>query len=218
MKLSWYIEQGNFQYRGMVEKMLGYSLVETPEEADVILFTGGADVNPELYHHMRHPTTFSAVYRDALCQELFLYTEQKLYVGICRGGQFLHVMNGGKMAQDVNNHAIRDTHEINLLSGVTKTVSSTHHQMMLFDEETAETYNGILVGWSDLSTRKIVYDETTGEFENMKDRYQVDAEIIYYTDTKSLCFQPHPEFAFDTKKFEECFEVFRWSLDNYLLD
>lgn len=110
----------------------GWSSVTNIHEADLVVFTGGADVSPSLYNAPVHPTTHFDTNRDereiqifALCQEL-----KKATVGICRGGQFLNVMGGGEMYQNVSRHG--NAHNIvDLETGEVIYVSSTHHQMMI---------------------------------------------------------------------------------------
>jgi len=102
------------------------------ENIDLIQFTGGEDVDPSYYQETKHPRTYSNPRRDAA--EAAIYHEwvgKVPMAGICRGGQFLNVMNGGKMWQHVNNHAIGGLHEA--YCHVTENflfVTSTHHQMM----------------------------------------------------------------------------------------
>ena len=105
------------------------SLVSDIEDADIVLFTGGEDVSPSLYDTPKHPSTRCNIERDK--SEMAVFKKIKptqLAIGICRGSQFLCVMNGGKLVQDVEGHAIYGTHSItdgNTLYEIT----STHHQM-----------------------------------------------------------------------------------------
>ena len=82
------------------------------ETVNLIQFTGGEDVDPSYYKETKHPRTYSNPRRDAVEAAIFHEWKGKVAMaGICRGGQFLNVMNGGRMWQDVNNHAIGGTHE-----------------------------------------------------------------------------------------------------------
>ncbi len=176
----------------------GWEIAKTGEweDADLVCFTGGADVSPELYGE-KNFASYNQRERDNLerlvyhdCLELDLPM-----VGICRGGQFLNVMNGGKMFQHVESHAIGGTHPIiDLGTGDTIQVTSTHHQMMRPNYDTAEVLaianlGGIKQSWDGA---KVV----TTRDEN-------DTEVVWYEDTKSLCFQPHPEYG--VKSCEEYF-------------
>lgn len=189
---SVYIVGGDYAIQRMFEAR-GWGVVNNPDEADVLQFTGGADVSPHLYGEKPHHTTYSDVQRDVV--EMSYYQAAQLLgkpcLGICRGGQFLNVMNGGKLWQNVNGHAIRGTHvayvypkefsnKTQLLEEVQ--VTSTHHQMMRPADGAV-----LLVGAN---------ESTWLENDEGKFRADVqDIEAVYYDSTKSLCFQPHPEYG-----------------------
>jgi gamma-glutamyl-gamma-aminobutyrate hydrolase PuuD len=102
-------------------------------------------------------------------------------IGICRGGQFLNVMCGGKMWQDVDKHAIRGTHlAIDLASGEEVEVTSTHHQMMKPSDE------GILL----LQATFIAEVRSPMLMAHMR-----GVEAVLYPHYNTLCFQPHPEYG-----------------------
>lgn len=64
----------------------GVKLVEDIEKADIVLFTGGEDVDPSLYGCKKHPTTFSNIQRDLEEKEIFEKVKpNQLCLGICRG-------------------------------------------------------------------------------------------------------------------------------------
>lgn len=187
---------GGFMYERMYEHA-GFEMAKSIEEADLIQFTGGADVDPVLYREQRHPATHASPQRDV--EEQWLYERairlNKPLVGICRGGQFLNVMNGGKMWQDVNNHAIAGTHSVHCeYTDSNLQVSSTHHQMMNPHE------SGIVLCRAALSTRKENYPMDSGHSvpnRIVPDHTKVaggdDVEVVFYPETNSLCYQPHPE-------------------------
>ena len=106
-------------------------LVSRLEDAQYVLFTGGEDVTPSLYGEKAHPSTYSNLERDIKEKEIFdKMTPSQIAIGVCRGAQFLCVMNGGKLIQDVRHHAIYGTHPI--IDSATENVyeiTSTHHQM-----------------------------------------------------------------------------------------
>ena len=88
-------------------------LVDDITTADIVVFTGGEDVDPSLYNAEKHPKTYSNLARDLYEKEMFEKIKpHQLVIGICRGSQFLCVMNGGKLIQHVNGHALFSTHEI----------------------------------------------------------------------------------------------------------
>src|SRR5206468_3407306 len=75
-------------------------------EADLVIFAGGADVDPVLYGEVPHETTCCDPKRDQQDMDLYLMCVEHgiPMLGICRGAQFLHVMNGGKLWQHVDKH------------------------------------------------------------------------------------------------------------------
>lgn len=163
----------------------GWGWTREPQDADLIQFTGGADVSPSLYGEKKHHTTYNDTERD-YAEAGFFAIAQRLAIpmaGICRGGQFLNVMNGGSMWQDVDGHAIRGTHTLlDVTTGKVIDVTSTHHQMMV------KAGHGCLIAYANEAQRK----------ESMKEGqtdYGKDTEIVFYPDSKSLCFQPHPEYV-----------------------
>src|SRR5258708_5997364 len=65
---------------------------------DLILFAGGTDVNPKLYGEKQGTWTGRSDFqRDAFEQTVFEMYPDNPKLGICRGSQFVNVMNGGKL-------------------------------------------------------------------------------------------------------------------------
>lgn len=199
------IVSGNASYNKMWTER-GFTIVYTLEEADIVQFTGGADVSPALYDELVHPSTGFSERRDK--EEMHVYKEAQKWsipvVGICRGGQFLNVMNGGKMYQHVNGHAISGTHVMITDDGRDVEVTSTHHQMMI-----AAEHGDVLGVAYESSIRESMKGNKlwreTGEHE--------DTEVVVYTKTQSLCFQPHPEYL---EKDHECQEYYFELIKNHL--
>lgn len=177
-----FVVGGGYAYERMF-KQAGYALVPSMHTADLLCFTGGADVSPGLYGE-ENVCSYTSPQRDKEEEAIFdwAYKNDVPMVGVCRGGQFLNVMNGGKMWQDVDKHAISGTHEAMCKFWGKVMVSSTHHQMMRPAE------SGEVLVSAGLSTYKINSD---GEIDGDGN----DCEVVYYKDTKSLCYQPHPEIV-----------------------
>lgn len=77
---------------------------ETAEKFDGFLFSGGPDVDPVMYAAKRHdlcgePSKKRDVYEKALFERVI--KTDKPILGICRGHQFLNVMCGGTLYQDI---------------------------------------------------------------------------------------------------------------------
>lgn len=180
-----YIVMGSAQYHNMFIK-LGWVITGNIQEANLLCFTGGEDVSPELYFDKAHPYTYNSIGRDVEEKKIF---DQAIknnipMVGVCRGGQFLNVMSGGRMYQHVEGHT--RSHDItDLQTGEVLYVSSTHHQMMMPSSE------GILIASSGIGGSREWYD---GEIFK-KDVSEEDIEVVYYPHSNCLCFQPHPEFT-----------------------
>jgi gamma-glutamyl-gamma-aminobutyrate hydrolase PuuD len=192
---------------GLVSAMFeleGWLLAQNVEDSDFVVFTGGADVPPKYYGENPIPGTRCNPWREE--QEEVTYHQAvasgKALVGICRGGQFLNVLNGGAMWQDVDNHAIFDTHPVyDIESGRDIECTSTHHQMMRIG------VGGVLVAHSGNLTT--YYKSESGTHEP----HAVDVEVVWYGGTRSLCFQPHPEYG-----VEECKKYFFELIERYCYD
>lgn len=186
---------------GLVLKMFlarGWEETSLIEEADLVQFTGGSDVSPRLYGESSHPHTYSDLGRDKTEEKVFKQAELLgvPMAGICRGGQFLNVMNGGKMWQHVNNHAIGGTHLlVDKDSEQVYSVTSTHHQIM------NPHADGLVVAVAEESTYKEhMYKD---EMVKIVGGSEADVEVVYYGETNALCFQPHPEYVGKDTEFQQ---------------
>jgi gamma-glutamyl-gamma-aminobutyrate hydrolase PuuD len=180
-----YIESPGRQYIRMFEEN-GWDVVDNVDEADLVQFTGGADVNPALYGEEKHPHTRSDLLRDEREQRLFTLCRKRgvPMAGICRGGQFLNVMCGGAMWQHIDRHAIYGTHPAkDLTTGRMVNVTSTHHQMM----HPAPHARVLMVAEESTYTESMLQDTVA------RISVEEDIESVLYPRQKVLCYQPHPE-------------------------
>lgn len=184
----------------LIERMFlnrGFEITTDEQNADIAVFTGGADVSPELYGEPNFASHVNKA-RDDKEQRKFEYLKELgvPMVGICRGGQFLNVMNGGTMYQDVESHAIGGTHPImDVETGDTIAVTSTHHQMMRPNLQ-APDYE--LIAYATLGGAKSYWFQD----QVVRNHDGIDFEVLYYPESKSLCFQPHPEYSHkDTESY-----------------
>lgn len=185
MKSVYIVGGGNGEYRKLFSSM-GFALAESLREASLVCFTGGEDVTPALYGDHKHPHTYNNPDRDEVEKAAFgkaLLLNIPM-VGICRGGQFLNVMNGGRMYQHVTNHC-RPHSIVDCITGETVYVSSTHHQMIM------PTKEALLVATANLDSEREWFD---GGMKR-RDASKEGIEVVFYQESKSLCFQPHPEFG-----------------------
>lgn len=179
-----YIVGGGY-YEAQLFTQLGFTETHNQAEADIALFTGGEDINPALYGDTAHRFTFFNPHRDEAEAEFYRYFRDNNIpmVGICRGGQLLNVLNGGRMYQHVGKHG--RSHSItDAVTGETIYVTSTHHQMMMMAPE------GVLVAFSTLGGDREWFDGHVAK----RDVSNQDIEVVYYEKSKCLCFQPHPEY------------------------
>lgn len=98
-------------------------------------------------------------------------------------GQFLNVMSGGRMYQHVEKHT-RSHSMTDVRTGETIYVSSTHHQMMMPSNKATIIATAALGGLREWYDGEVFHKDVSNE----------DIEVVWYADTKCLCFQPHPEF------------------------
>lgn len=201
------IIHGNHQYTELF-KSLGFKIVADQKDAEIILFTGGEDVSPALYGDYQHAYTGNNPRRDNEEAQIFSSAVDRgiPMVGICRGAQFLNVMSGGRMMQHCQGHT--QAHEIeDLDTGESIYVSSTHHQIMLPGDKAemvAVSLRSVGCEWYDghIARREAV-DNT--------------AEVVFYPHTKSLCFQPHPEFGSFDDGYSQMVYYFERLLHKYLI-
>lgn len=156
-------------------------------EADLVVFLGGSDVNPALYGEKPvEEVTSWDTNRDTREQTIYEYCVKNgiAMFGICRGAQFLHVMNGGTLWQHVDghlgHHTIYDVEE-----DVIVRASSTHHQMMKFNDTMT------LIACCDETVSSFVKNEE--EILDTADAVVIEVEACFYDTTKCLCIQGHPE-------------------------
>lgn len=167
-----------------------YNLVSGLSEADIVFFSRKTDVNPDLYHDVKRLTTMVSDpddKRDLGTWDLIGGCRDILKVGVDCGAQFLNVMNGGQMFQYCDRHiASHDCVYVNSLGQREQyAVNSTHSQLMRMGGD------GILWGYTFQSTYR---NRGADQNRPVKREEGPDVEIIWYPDTSSLCFQPHPEY------------------------
>lgn len=172
----------------------------SPEKADLVIFTGGPDVNPILYGADKHPTTVFDTERDNT--DIALYhtcmTQGIPMLGVCRGAQFLAVMNGAQLYQHVDGHSsphnIYDAHNKKTI----KHISSVHHQMVI----KSEGMQVLADSWA-ANTRW-----TDGVADPVRGT-KMDVEAYFIRDTLCLGVQGHPEYKGYTEYTIWCLEQIR---------
>jgi gamma-glutamyl-gamma-aminobutyrate hydrolase PuuD len=170
-----------------------FKLVFNIEEANVVLFTGGEDVDPVLYGKKKHYTTHCNIQRDKYEQQIFSRIKpEQVALGICRGSQFLCVMNGGLLVQNCNHHAMYGTHEIfNEQTGESYEITSTHHQMQYPYNLDNSDYTVLFKSKENRSD----YHEGDGIEESILEKRGEPEIVLYHKQglPKCLAVQGHPE-------------------------
>ena len=168
-----------------------HELTDNLAEADIVMFTGGEDVDPSLYGCEKHATTHSNIHRDLEEKAVFEKVRPDQFcLGICRGSQFLCVMNGGLLVQNVTRHATFGTHPIiNARNDYDRyEITSTHHQMQYpFNLERGVDYSILFYA----ARRSEFY-----EGDKICETLSCEPEVVLYhkeNKPKCLCIQGHPE-------------------------
>lgn len=200
-----YVVGDQFSYINWMQAKLTSAM----EEADLVLFTGGADVTPAYYGEPKHPRTGNDTFRDHKEKEAFLKARalNKHMLGICRGSQFLCVMSGGKLVQHQEMQGYE--HPIILKGGKVINITSTHHQAQYPYNLPKEEYE--ILGWTD-NLSGFHLDGNNEELNPSK-----ECEIVYYPATHCLGIQGHPEFQ-DFKDRDDTIEYLRGLLNDFLND
>lgn len=183
--------EGDCFRKEMIDLLVKADCFKAPSlyDADFVLFLGGEDVDPSLYGVKKHAKTFFNRKRDESCMAIYneCLTHNIPMVGVCRGSQFLHVMNGGELYQDVNNHTARHM-MLDTTTNEVMEVSSTHHQMAKYNPDMK------VIGTAyDVSDWRDYYDKSGMQ---VREKFpNEDIEAFWYQDTMSLGVQGHPEFT-----------------------
>ena len=166
------------------------SLARVPEDLDekegILILHGGEDISPSLYGetsvYSYAPNTPSK--RDQLEKALFEKAVELGYgiVGICRGAQLACALSGGRLVQDVNNHA-GGGHLVDTVDGDQFHTTSAHHQMMVPWKIQHE-----LLGWS---AKRLANEYNFGKSPEFMVK---EPEIVFFNATNTLGIQGHPEW------------------------
>lgn len=173
---------------------LNHEKVSTMEEADLVLFTGGEDINPKLYEQPCGQFTHYNVHRDLMEVESARKAIKlgKNIWGTCRGIQLGCAMSGGLLVQHMN-HPWQ--HNLTLYDGTVIQVNSLHHQMQhpynLHPSEYVVV--GYAKGLSNVYLNGHNNEMLLPTINKGSDLTTKEAEIVYYRKTKWFGAQSHPE-------------------------
>lgn len=183
MKRKIYVVGGDYRYANWMEG----EIVNHLKDADLVVFTGGADVNPYLYVKECHPATMFNARRDEYEIDMFQQCRKydKKVIGICRGAQFLCVMAGGSLVQHMYHPP---THNMETKHGRIR-VTSLHHQRQY-------PYNNKHINWELIGWCNGLAPYSEGESPQDDLRGTPEVEIASYSDINALAIQSHPEMAY----------------------
>jgi hypothetical protein len=167
----------------------GYVAVPSVDLADIIVFNGGEDIGTSIYGEkpIMRGIPEKPSWRDKEEMGIFGDFQGKFFLGICRGSQFLNVLNGGTLWQDVDNHT-RVHKMLDVRTGEKIWITSTHHQQMRPNLAT-----GRVLGVAHECSIKRADGITLRP--NFGDHIDVDTEVVWYPGTRTLCIQGHPEYV-----------------------
>jgi gamma-glutamyl-gamma-aminobutyrate hydrolase PuuD len=114
--------------------------------------------------------------------------------GICRGFQFINVMNGGRMMHHIDHHAgafhgFETTKDDRIIR-----VNSLHHQMVITPA------SAFVIGWSPVRLSSSYF----GDKDEKVNWMGPEIEAAYYPDTRCAGVQYHPEMM------KENSDGFKW--------
>lgn len=157
---------------------------------ELLLFTGGQDINPALYGEKHDYISFSPQ-RDNWEVAWYAWAEKNEVpmFGICRGMQLLTAMTGGKLIPHVNNHS-SNGHLVacskKLSSETIFRVNSLHHQMCVPAPSVQ------MLAWA----KGVAFKD------------KLEPEALYFPEIRSLGVQWHPEMMPNSSKATE--HVLNW--------
>lgn len=184
----------------------GFKVIPSFKEANLVVFTGGGDIDPGFYNESPLPRTGSSTRRDEFESDVFESLDKDQFkIGICRGAQLICALSGGSLWQDVNLHGGRD-HSVDIVSTRFKAkwhdlkkkdtaiVNSLHHQMLR-----ELPYGSEVLAQTKLATSKMAQNIHVVDSAGIGNDYEVVINPI----DRLLMFQGHPEYHH--KEAEELF-------------
>lgn len=195
----------------VVGRSVGYAnwigpLVHTMKEAEIVLFTGGEDINPAIYGETPHSTTYFNPDRDKYEIEAYhaAVAQDKFLIGTCRGAQLICALSGGKLVQHLEGH----THPDRCITVVDEEgrqyqtyMNSLHHQAMVPGGREGEDY--VVYGFTPIVDNAPRWKNKEETWNNKEDLNNRDLEIVYFPKIRALGIQGHPEMIFNPRDLDE---------------
>lgn len=162
-----------------------------PESFDLVCYTGGSDIGPELYGH-KNLDSGANPSRDKK-ERMIFEVAAKLNIpqtGICRGAQLISSLSGGTMVQHMRANHGGHRHPTQALDLEGDFLASSAHHQMIVPGPGAEVY-----AWATqrITAEDCVYD---GELPDsvFDDEGVRVTEAIYIPQTRCFGVQYHPEW------------------------
>lgn len=173
------LESGNVQVARTTDDL--------KDSNSALIVWGGQDINPGLYDHPMHPTTYPGGARDRVEWSLVQRAIEKgiAIIGVCRGAQMLCAAAGGWLIQNVHHHG--GTHPVTTIDGKTLMVNSIHHQMMAGLEKVDHE----LVAWRE-GREGAPYGYRDGKVYEPPAEFK-EPEFVYFPKINGYAIQWHPE-------------------------
>lgn len=189
-----------------------HEITNNIEQADLVLFTGGEDIDPKMYGEPKGVNTYSNPKRDLEEKEIYnkaIFNNIKI-LGICRGAQLVCVLNNGRLVQHQMNPEY--IHEIETENYGKLKITSTHHQA-------AYPYNLPKFRYKILAWTKGISDiHLDGNGNELSP--EKECEIVYYPSSNCLGIQGHPEVRDYQNDYPESIakikEIFQDFIENKL--
>lgn len=182
-------------YANWIIDLNGFDLCNNIDEADIVLFAGGKDIDTKFYNEPKGLYTDLKGPRDLIEYTDFQYALLKKLpiIGICRGAQLICALSGGKLIQHVTNHN-NGHHKMKLKNGVTTIINSLHHQMLNPFVMKNDDYD--LIGWAEKNLSTTYLNGNNKEI-TLPAKF-VEPEIVHFKPINALAIQYHPEMMFNS--------------------
>jgi gamma-glutamyl-gamma-aminobutyrate hydrolase PuuD len=161
---------------------------EVAKIADVVMLTGGSDIDPTYYNQSKHPTTSGTYYRDQMEYRLIQTCLEKgiPILGICRGAEWLAITAGGELFQHVSSHNTPHAVSWGKLKIKVHT-SSLHHQMC----DIREIKDAHVLAWADGLSN--FYEKAVQGVSVVQPKSLKEPEVFILPSIKGFAVQGHPE-------------------------
>ena len=172
--------------------------LDIAKTADVVMLTGGADINPIYYAEMKHPSTHFYRQRDQKEKALIdqcLERGQGI-LGICRGAEWISIVGGGKLFQDVSGHQTGHAVQWGNLKTSIHT-SSLHHQMC----DLRNVPDAKVLAWARGISGHYDGNSLNPENNSIKGYSLKEPEVFMIPRIRAFAIQGHPEMLTNDATF-----------------